>query len=51
MNLSAMNYDELLLQSAKPETELSKDTVLEKLILYVVANFCIGTELRFLASK
>ena len=31
--------------------ELSKDTMLEKIILYAVALFCVGTEIRFHASK
>jgi hypothetical protein len=45
-----MNSDEL---SAKLEKshELNKDSMLEKIILFVVSYFCVGTELRFLSSK
>lgn len=51
MNLSPMNHDELGLvkDDSSNEVELSKDTLLEKFILYVVSNFCVGTELRFIA--
>ena len=46
MNLTPMNSDEL---NSQPDVfqELSKDTMLEKIILYVVAYFCVGTEIRF----
>jgi hypothetical protein len=45
-----MNSDEL---SAKLERthELNKDAMLEKIILFVVSFFCVGTELRFLGMK
>ena len=48
MHLSPMNSDEL---SAKLERthELNKDAMLEKIILFVVSFFCVGTELRFLS--
>ena len=46
MNLTPMNSDELNTQSDVFQ-ELSKDTMLEKVILYVVAYFCVGTEIRF----
>ena len=46
MNLTPMNSDELNSQ-ADIYQELSKDTMLEKVILYVVAYFCVGTEIRF----
>lgn len=50
MNLTPMNSDEL-----KPQPEIflefSKDTMLEKIILYSVGLFCVGTELRFQATK
>ncbi len=50
MHLSPMNYDEL---SSKLERshELNKDAMLEKIILFVVSFFCVGTELRFLSQK
>jgi len=50
MHLSPMNADEL---SAKLEKshELNKDSMLEKIILFVVSYFCVGTELRFLSQK
>jgi len=50
MHLSPMNSDEL---SAKLEKshELNKDSMLEKIILFVVSFFCVGTELRFLSAK
>ena len=41
MNLTPMNSDELNTQSDVFQ-ELSKDTMLEKFILYVVAYFCVG---------
>ena len=50
MNLTPMNSDELNTQSDVFQ-ELSKDTMLEKFILYVVAYFCVGTEIRFWATK
>ena len=50
MNLTPMNSDELNTQSDVYQ-ELSKDTMLEKIILYVVAYFCVGTEIRFQATK
>lgn len=48
MHLTPMNTDEL---SAKLERthELGKDAMLEKIILFVVSFFCVGTELRFLS--
>ena len=46
MNLTPMNSDELNSQ-ADIFQEISKDTMLEKVILYVVAYFCVGTEIRF----
>jgi hypothetical protein len=49
MNLSPMNHDELGSVKDDNEVELSKDSLLEKFILYVVSNFCVGTELRFIA--
>jgi len=49
MNLSPMNHDELCIVKEDCEMEISKDTLLEKFILYVVSNFCVGTELRFIA--
>jgi len=50
MNLTAMNSDELQ-PSTDVQNEIVKDTMLEKLILFVVSFFCVGTEIRFKASK
>ena len=53
MNLSPMNHEELgqIKDVQSNEIELSKDTLLEKFILYMVSHFCVGTELRFIAQK
>ena len=51
MNLSPMSHDELGSINKENEVELSKDTLLEKFVLYCVSNFCVGTELRFIAQK
>lgn len=50
MHLTPMNTDEL---AAKLDLthELNKDAMLEKIILFVVSFFCVGTELRFLSQK
>ena len=50
MHLSPMNTDELSAKLDKTH-ELNKDAMLEKIILFVVSFFCMGTELRFLALK
>jgi len=50
MHLSPMNLDEI---HTKLEIthELNRDAMLEKIVLISVAYFCLGTELRFMASK
>jgi hypothetical protein len=50
MHLTPMNVDEL---SAKLDRthELNKDAMLEKIILFVVSFFCVGTELRFNSQR
>ena len=50
MHLSPMNLDEL---HSKLEIthELNWDAILEKIVLVAVAYFCLGTELRFMATK
>jgi hypothetical protein len=65
MHLSPLNFDELSpLVTIKKENlpkksfnsaadylyELSKDAMLEKILLLSVGYFCVGTELRFLSS-
>lgn len=37
-----------LLSSTRNETELSRDSFLEKLSLLSVAYFCVSTEMRFI---
>lgn len=49
MHLLPMSLEELNLHIDNSH-ELSRDAMLEKLILVSVAYFCIGTELRFLSS-
>lgn len=41
-----MMADELR-STEKSELEISKDTLLENLVLYIVSAFCAGTEMRF----
>jgi hypothetical protein len=48
MSLQPMMSDELI-STEKSELEISKDTLLENLVLYIVSAFCAGTELRFRA--
>ena len=50
MHLSPMNSDELAAKLDRTH-ELNKDAMLEKIILFVVSFFCVGTELRFLSQK
>ena len=49
MHLLPMSLEELNLHIDNSH-ELSRDAMLEKIILVSVAYFCIGTELRFLSS-
>ena len=46
MHLTPMNIDELSAKIDKSH-ELNKDAMLEKIILFIVSFFCVGTELRF----
>lgn len=48
MHLSPMNSDELTAKLDRTH-EINKDAMLEKIILLIVAFFCVGTELRFLS--
>ena len=50
MHLLPMNLDELNLHIDNSH-ELSRDAILEKIILLSVSYFCVGTELRFLCQK
>ena len=50
MHLSPMNSDELAAKLERSH-ELNKDAMLEKIILFIVSFFCVGTELRFLSQK
>lgn len=49
MHLTPMNSDELAAKLDRTH-ELNKDAMLEKIILFVVSFFCVGTELRFLSQ-
>jgi hypothetical protein len=54
MNMTPMNADELESggnEDDKLYQELTNDTMLEKIILFVVSYFCVGTEIRFVAAK
>ena len=50
MHLTPMNTDELAAKLDRTH-ELNKDAMLEKIILFVVSFFCVGTELRFQSQK
>lgn len=50
MHLLPMSLEELNLHIDNSH-ELSRDAMLEKLILLSVSYFCVGTELRFLSSN
>jgi hypothetical protein len=47
MHLQPINLDEMALHLDNTH-ELSRDALLEKIILLTVGYFCVGTELRFL---
>lgn len=49
MHLLPMSLEELNLYLDNSH-ELSRDAMLEKIILLTVSYFCVGTELRFLYS-
>lgn len=49
MHLLPMSLEELNLHIDNSH-ELSRDAMLEKIILCSVSYFCVGTELRFLSS-
>jgi len=49
MHLLAMSLEELNLHIDNSH-ELSRDAMLEKIILLSVSYFCVGTELRFLSG-
>lgn len=52
MHLSLMGAEELTDSPDCATThELSKDSMLEKIVLVSVAYFCIATEMRFIMSK
>lgn len=50
MHLLPMSLEELNLHVDNSH-ELSRDAMLEKLILLSVSYFCVGTELRFLSNS
>lgn len=50
MHLLPMSLEELNLHIDNSH-ELSRDAMLEKLILLSVSYFCVGTELRFLSAS
>ena len=47
MQIQPISMKELL-SSCRNETELSRDSFLEKLSLLSVAYFCVSTEMRFI---
>ena len=49
MHLAPMSLDDLNIHIDSSH-ELSRDAMLEKIILLSVSNFCVGTELRFLSA-
>ena len=49
MHLTPMSLDDLNIH-ADSSHELSRDAMLEKIILLSVSYFCVGTELRFLSA-
>lgn len=50
MHLLPMSLEELNLHVDNSH-ELSRDAMLEKIILLSVSYFCVGTELRFLTAQ
>ena len=50
MHLLPMSLEELNLHVDNSH-ELSRDAMLEKIILLSVSYFCVGTELRFLSKQ
>ena len=50
MHLLPMSLEELNLHIDNSH-ELSRDAMLEKIILLSVSYFCVGTELRFLSTS
>ena len=50
MHLTPMILEELNIHMDSSH-ELSRDALLEKIILLCVSYFCVGTELRFLSQK
>ena len=50
MHLLPMSLEELNLYLDNSH-ELSRDAMLEKIILLTVSYFCVGTELRFIHSS
>lgn len=56
MHLALMNADDLTDNAAVKSlehttNELSRDSMLEKIVMVSVAYFCIATEMRFLLQK
>lgn len=50
MHLQPLSKDELAIQIDNSH-ELTRDAILEKIILLTVGYFCVGTELRFLNNQ
>ena len=48
MHLAPLSVDDMSIHTDSTH-ELTRDAMLEKIILLSVSNFCVGTELRFLA--
>ena len=49
MALHPMGAEELR-SNAKSTKEITKDSLLENFVLYVVSAFCVGTEMRFMTQ-
>jgi len=50
MHLSPLGLQEMNLQLDNSH-ELTRDAILEKIVLLSIAYFCVGTELRFLSQN
>jgi hypothetical protein len=54
MSMAPLSIEELSTNNGvKSETyhEVSRDSMLEKIILIIIAYFCIATEMRFIAKE
>ncbi len=51
MHLTPLEFDDLNRSNVNVVLELSKDQMLDKMLLLIASYFCTGTELRFLSCK